>query len=105
LNSEKTIYRNFQKISLQETPGSVPPGRVPRQKEVILVADLIDKAKPGEEIEVIGIYQNSQECLDRGGSGFPVYGTQIEANHISKKDDLFSSLSEFLFIVSICLCL
>lgn len=35
LNSEHTVYRNYQKITLQETPGTVPPGRVPRQKEVL----------------------------------------------------------------------
>lgn len=26
INAEQTIYRNYQKITLQESPGSVPPG-------------------------------------------------------------------------------
>ena len=26
----RTIYRNYQKLTIQETPGTVPPGRVPR---------------------------------------------------------------------------
>ncbi|RHY72840.1 hypothetical protein DYB34_013238 [Aphanomyces astaci] len=43
LNTSQTIYRNYQKLTLQESPSSVPPGRVPRSKEVILLADLIDK--------------------------------------------------------------
>ncbi|RYG51462.1 hypothetical protein EON67_03330 [archaeon] len=42
INQAQTIYRNYQKIVLQESPGTVPPGRVPRYKDVILVADLID---------------------------------------------------------------
>lgn len=46
----QTIYRNYQKMTLQESPGSVPPGRLPRHREVILLSDLIDNAKPGEEI-------------------------------------------------------
>ena len=46
----QTVYRNYQKMTLQESPGSVPPGRLPRHREVILLWDLIDKAKPGEEI-------------------------------------------------------
>lgn len=25
-----TVYRNYQKMTIQETPGTVPPGRVPR---------------------------------------------------------------------------
>lgn len=37
-------------MTLQESPGSVPPGRLPRHREVILLWDLIDLAKPGEEI-------------------------------------------------------
>lgn len=50
VNSEQTVYRNYQKLTLQESPGSVPPGRLPRHREVILLWDLIDTAKPGEEI-------------------------------------------------------
>jgi DNA replication licensing factor MCM2 len=30
VNPYKSEYGNFQKLTLQETPGSVPPGRVPR---------------------------------------------------------------------------
>jgi DNA replication licensing factor MCM2 len=48
----KTIYRNYQKLTLQESPGIVPAGRLPRYKEVILLNDLIDCARPGEEIVI-----------------------------------------------------
>lgn len=50
VNSEQTVYRNYQRMTLQESPGSVPAGRLPRHREVILLWDLIDSAKPGEEI-------------------------------------------------------
>jgi DNA replication licensing factor MCM2 len=50
VNEEQTVYRNYQKITLQESPGTVPPGRLPRSKEVVLLADLIDCARPGEEV-------------------------------------------------------
>jgi len=46
------VYRNYQRLTLQESPGSVPPGRLPRHREVILLWDLIDTAKPGEEIVI-----------------------------------------------------
>jgi DNA replication licensing factor MCM2 len=36
LDEAQTLYRNYQKMTIQETPGTVPPGRVPRQKEVYL---------------------------------------------------------------------
>ena len=54
VNVQQTIYRNYQKITLQESPGSVQAGRLPRHKEVILLHDLIDQARPGEEISIVG---------------------------------------------------
>jgi DNA replication licensing factor MCM2 len=46
---------------------------VPRQKEVILLNDLIDIARPGDEVEITGIYLTR---FDYGGNtkhGFPVF--------------------------------
>ncbi|KAI6026128.1 MCM-domain-containing protein [Pisolithus microcarpus] len=91
VNSEQTVYRNYQKMTLQESPGSVPPGRLPRHREVILLWDLIDSAKPGEEIEVTGIYRNNFDASLNSKNGFPVFSTVIEANHINKKEDLFAA--------------
>ncbi|TDL22611.1 MCM-domain-containing protein [Rickenella mellea] len=91
VNQEQTVYRNYQKMTLQESPGSVPAGRLPRHREVILLWDLIDSAKPGEEIEVIGIYRNNFDASLNSKNGFPVFSTIIEANHINKKEDLFAA--------------
>ena len=46
----KTVYQNYQKIKIQESPGKVAAGRLPRAKDVILLADLVDSCKPGDEI-------------------------------------------------------
>ncbi|KAI0344781.1 MCM-domain-containing protein [Trametopsis cervina] len=91
VNSEQTVYRNYQKMTLQESPGSVPPGRLPRHREVVLLWDLIDSAKPGEEIEVTGIYRNNFDASLNAKNGFPVFSTIIEANHINKKEDQFAA--------------
>ncbi|KAF8135696.1 MCM-domain-containing protein [Boletus edulis] len=91
VNSEQTVYRNYQKMTLQESPGSVLPGRLPRHREVILLWDLIDQAKPGEEVEVTGIYRNNFDASLNSKNGFPVFSTIIEANHINKKEDLFAA--------------
>lgn len=89
-------YRNFQRVNLQETPGSVPPGRVPRTKEVYLTNDLIDVARPGEEVEVTGIYEHAYDASMTLKSGFPVFSTYITANHVCKREDASaaSNLSE-----------
>mmetsp|Transcript_9293 Transcript_9293/g.27230 ORF Transcript_9293/g.27230 Transcript_9293/m.27230 type:complete len:238 (-) Transcript_9293:2183-2896(-) len=63
VNQEQTVYGNYQKLAIQETPGSVPPGRVPRHKDVVLLADLIDVARPGEEVDVTGVYVHSSISL------------------------------------------
>lgn len=86
LNTEKTLYRNYQRITLQESPGTVPPGRLPRHREVILLWDLIDIAKPGEEIDVTGIYKNSYDGSLNAKNGFPVFSTIIEANMVQRRE-------------------
>ncbi|RPD78428.1 MCM-domain-containing protein [Lentinus tigrinus ALCF2SS1-7] len=91
VNSEQTVYRNYQKMTLQESPGSVPPGRLPRHREVVLLWDLIDKAKPGEEIEITGVYRNNFDASLNSKNGFPVFSTVLEANHVNKKEDQFAA--------------
>jgi DNA replication licensing factor MCM2 len=91
LDNALSVYRNFQRVNLQETPGSVPPGRVPRTKEVLLTNDLIDIARPGEEIEVTGIYEHSYDATLTMKAGFPVFSTFLTANHIHKREDASSS--------------
>lgn len=58
---EQTVYRNYQKVTLQESPGRIPAGRIPRSKEVVLLADLCDRAKPGDEVDLTGIYTNNYD--------------------------------------------
>lgn len=91
LNIEQTVYRNYQKITLQESPGSVPPGRLPRSKEVVLLNDLVDTVRPGDEIEVTGIYKNKFDYGLNTKQGFPVFRTIIEANFVFRRDNLYDN--------------
>ncbi|EFA77281.1 MCM family protein [Heterostelium album PN500] len=91
INSDLTVYRDFQKITLQESPGTVPAGRLPRTKEIILLTDLIDSVRPGEEIEVTGIFKHNYDSKLNHQNGFPVFATILEANYINKKEDLLAS--------------
>ena len=93
INQEQTVYKNYQKITLQESPGSVPAGRLPRYKDVILLEDLIDLARPGDEIEVTGVYTYSYDFNVNKKNGFPVFSTEIKANYVSKKEDAFAAFS------------
>ena len=46
----QTLYKNYQRITMQESPGKVPAGRLPRSKDAILLDDLVDTVKPGDEL-------------------------------------------------------
>jgi DNA replication licensing factor MCM2 len=65
----------------------VPPGRVPRQKEVFVLHDLVDAARPGDEVEITGVYVNRFEYFANIKHGFPVFHTIIEANNIRRYGD------------------
>ena len=95
INSRETKYRNYQTCILQETPGTVPPGRLPRWIEVILTEDLVDIAKPGDEVQVTGIFQNHFDPLLNHRQGFPVFTTILQANAVQlRKDQLSETINE-----------
>lgn len=64
----------------------VPAGRLPRHKEVILTHDLIDCARPGEEIDVTGVFVYGYDASLNIKNSFPVFSTHIEANYVSKRE-------------------
>ena len=50
-------FKNNQTILLQEPPERTPLGQLPRSVEVILEGDLVDKVKPGDRIQVNGVFK------------------------------------------------
>ncbi|TKR58602.1 hypothetical protein L596_030026 [Steinernema carpocapsae] len=86
LNVELTRYHNYQRITLQESPNKVAAGRLPRSKDAILVSDLCDSCKPGDEIIITGVYTNSYDGSLNAKMGFPVFSTVILANHIVNRE-------------------
>ncbi|CDW53724.1 DNA replication licensing factor mcm2 [Trichuris trichiura] len=87
VNTEETIYQNYQCVTVQESPNKVAAGRIPRSKDCILLADLCDTCKPGDEIELSGIYTHNYDGSLNAKHGFPVFATVIIANYISKRED------------------
>lgn len=95
INTDETLFKNYQRLTIQESPGKISAGRVPRAKDVILLGDLCDSCKPGDEIDLTGVYSNSYDGALNIATGFPVFSTVIMANNIVKKQD-WTSISQTL---------
>ncbi len=65
----------------------MPPGRVPRQKECIVLHDLVDSARPGDEVEITGIYMHRYDQVSNVKHGFPVFSTLVEVNNLKRFGD------------------
>ncbi|TKA80669.1 hypothetical protein B0A49_00810 [Cryomyces minteri] len=73
-------YRDHQTISIQEMPERAPAGQLPRGVDVILDDDLVDRVKPGDRIQLVGIYRSLGNR--NAGSGSSTFRTLILANNI-----------------------
>lgn len=74
-------YRDSQRITIQEMPEKSPPGQLPRSVEVLIESDLCDACKPGDRVNVSGIFRAVGGAASTSGSG--MFTTFVVANHIS----------------------
>ncbi len=65
---------------------------MPRSKEVILLGDNIDSARPGDEVEIIGIYSNRFNYQMNVKHGAPIFSTFIEGNNIKRTQEIENSV-------------
>lgn len=61
-------------------PERAPAGQLPRGVDVILDDDLVDKVKPGDRIQLVGIYRSLGNR--NAGSGSATFRTLILANNV-----------------------
>ncbi|KII93706.1 hypothetical protein PLICRDRAFT_102086 [Plicaturopsis crispa FD-325 SS-3] len=71
------VFRDHQRISIQEMPERAPAGQLPRSTDIILDDDLVDKCKPGDRIQLVGVYRSI------GGGANGAFKSIILANNIN----------------------
>lgn len=58
-------------------PERAPTGQLPRSIQVILENDLVDKVKPGDRVEVNGVFR-----CDKGGNNTAIFQTVLVATGV-----------------------
>ena len=84
---KKSLFDFLLQITVQEPPGTVLAGRMPRSKEAILVGELVDAVKPGDMVKLTGVYKAQYDVELNAQQSFPVFKTELLVNNIRKKND------------------
>lgn len=78
-------------MTIQESPGTVPAGRLPRSKDTILLDDLVDMCKPGDE--VVRILSD----LCNGYNTWDFFLSILHANSFRRKYNISQALEISIF--------
>lgn len=73
-----STYRDHQRIAVQEMPETAPAGQLPRSVDVVLDDDLVDLAKPGDRVQIVGVYRAMGGGLNNSAS----FRTVVLANAV-----------------------
>ena len=64
------LYKDHQTLNIQELPERAPTGQLPRSIEIILEDDLVDLVKPGDRVNVVGVFKTIVMSTSSGSGVF-----------------------------------
>ena len=80
-------FADKQQVRLQESPEDIPEGETPFTVNLCAFDDMVDVAKPGDRVEVTGIYRASPiRVKSTQRSLKSVYKTYIDVIHFKRSD-------------------
>jgi DNA replication licensing factor MCM3 len=77
-----SVYKDHQTITLQEMPERAPMGQLPRSVELVLDHDLVDRVKPGDRVQVVGVYRALSSAGQGQRSTSGVFPTVVLVNDV-----------------------
>lgn len=75
-------FKDHQTIVLQEMPEKAPMGQLPRSIELVLDDDLVDKIKPGDRVEIVGVYRALATSANGQSTTSGLFKTVVLVNHV-----------------------
>jgi len=78
---KQSTFMNSQEIRIQEKPEDLPPGQLPRAMDAKLMEDLVDIARPGDRVSIIGVVRAQQEFVGRRGR-LRTFDLYMDANYV-----------------------
>jgi len=88
----RSQFIDWQKVVIQEKPEEIPPGQIPRNIEVVLTGDLVDTARPGDRVTVIGVLRVMPTTSAQRGTGRSVFAFYVEANYVDVQQKILEEV-------------
>jgi replicative DNA helicase Mcm len=82
---EESKFIDWQKIRIQEMPEELPPGQMPRSTDAIIKDDLVDIARPGDRVAIIGALMSVQDFAPKRGR-LTTFRTYVDSNYVDTMD-------------------
>ena len=81
----RCVFANKQQIKMQETPDAIPEGETPHTVSMCVFDSLVDEAKPGDRVEVTGVYRAVPiRAAPNARVLKAVYKTYVDVIHVRK---------------------